>query len=193
MTARKRVHYDPYHDLYVVIGVSPFAPPDQIQRAYRARAKQVHPDVNPANPEAVARFQALNEAYDLLSDPNLRLEYDRQRREALGFDFVGAAYSDPARTSKPFTVDRDTFGVGYGGQRTYWGAILRGLLRGYSYRMVLVILGAVLVVNGIFIVMLPQINAFMEPIRNRSAAATLTALPTLTPTITITPTATRSP
>lgn len=146
-----------------------------------ARAKQVHPDVNPATPgEAHTGFQALRETHDLLSDPD-------QRRETMGFDFVGAAYGDPARTGKLFTVDRWTFGVGYSGQRTYWGAVRRGLLRGYSYRMVLFILGAVLLVNGLFIAMLPTIDAYLAPLRNRRAAATQTAQPTVTPTITITP------
>lgn len=76
----RRVKYDPRHDYYEVIGVSPEEDGDAIQRAYRQRAKELHPDVNPERIEwAKEQFQLLNDAYSILSDPVLRREYNELR------------------------------------------------------------------------------------------------------------------
>ncbi|MCA1188761.1 MULTISPECIES: DnaJ C-terminal domain-containing protein [unclassified Saccharopolyspora] len=63
-------------DYYEVLGVSRGASQDEIQQAYRKLARRHHPDVNSA-PEAEERFKEINEAYDVLSDPDLRKRYDR--------------------------------------------------------------------------------------------------------------------
>ena len=63
-------------DYYDVLGVPRDADPDAIKRAYRRLAKQYHPDANKA-PDAEARFKEINEAYEVLSDPQKRATYDR--------------------------------------------------------------------------------------------------------------------
>lgn len=56
-------------DYYKIMGVDKSIPQDQIRAAYKKRAKQFHPDLHPDDPKAKAKFQALNEAYEVLSDP----------------------------------------------------------------------------------------------------------------------------
>jgi len=62
---------------YEVLGVKPDASPDDIRKAYRKLAKELHPDLNPGKPEAEARFKTVTAAYDLLSDADKRARYDR--------------------------------------------------------------------------------------------------------------------
>ncbi|HIC89565.1 MAG TPA: molecular chaperone DnaJ [Anaerolineae bacterium] len=63
-------------DYYEVLGVSREASSDDIRRAFRRLARQYHPDVN-KSPDAEARFKEINEAYEVLSDPDKRAAYDR--------------------------------------------------------------------------------------------------------------------
>jgi molecular chaperone DnaJ len=69
-------------DYYEVLGVSRTATPEEITRAYRKLARQLHPDVNPG-PEAEERFKEVGRAYDVLSNPEKRQAYD------LGVDPAG--------------------------------------------------------------------------------------------------------
>jgi curved DNA-binding protein CbpA len=64
-------------DPYQTLGVEAGASRDDIVRAYHRAALGSHPDARPADPLAAARFQAITEAYDLLSDARRRAEYDR--------------------------------------------------------------------------------------------------------------------
>jgi curved DNA-binding protein CbpA len=66
-------------DPYEILGVSAGASREDIVRAYHRAAHDSHPDAWPADPQAAGRFQALTEAYDLLSDAGRRDEYDRTR------------------------------------------------------------------------------------------------------------------
>lgn len=63
-------------DYYEVLGINKGASDDEIKKAYRKTAKQYHPDLNPDNPEAEAKFKEANEAYEVLSDPDKKARYD---------------------------------------------------------------------------------------------------------------------
>ncbi len=83
-------------DYYEVLGVSKTATDDDLKKAYRKLAKQYHPDTNPGDKEAEAKFKEASEAYSVLSDANKRAQYDRfghaafeQGGGAGGFDFNG--------------------------------------------------------------------------------------------------------
>lgn len=65
-------------DFYEILQVSPNAEPEVIESAYRRLARKYHPDVNPS-PDAEARMKEINEAYEILSDPQKRAMYDAQR------------------------------------------------------------------------------------------------------------------
>lgn len=63
-------------DYYSILGVSKTASADEIKKAYRKLARKYHPDINPDNEEAKRKFQQINEANEVLSDPDKRKKYD---------------------------------------------------------------------------------------------------------------------
>jgi len=69
----------PGDDPYEILGVAAGASRQEIVRAYHRAAQGAHPDAQPADPQAAARFRALTAAYELLSDPRRRAAYDRRR------------------------------------------------------------------------------------------------------------------
>ena len=64
-------------DYYEVLGIQKGASEADIKAAYRKLAKKYHPDLNPDDPEAEAKFKEINEANDVLSDPQKRARYDQ--------------------------------------------------------------------------------------------------------------------
>lgn len=64
-------------DYYKILGVDKSIPQKDVKRAYLKRAKQFHPDLHPDDPKAKAKFQALNEAYHVIGDPEKRKKYDQ--------------------------------------------------------------------------------------------------------------------
>jgi len=108
-------------DYYDVLGVSRDAGPDELQQAFRRLARQNHPDVN-KDPGAEERFKEVNEAYQALSDPELRKRYDRfgedyrkvpadwEERVGAG---VGGSRGGPGRARRTWSTGDD--GGGFGG------------------------------------------------------------------------------
>jgi curved DNA-binding protein len=66
-----------FRNYYQILGVPKDASADEIKKAYRRLARQLHPDVNPGDKSAEDRFKDINEAYDILSDLDKRAQYDR--------------------------------------------------------------------------------------------------------------------
>jgi len=97
-------------DYYEVLGVSRTANDDELKKAYRKLAKQYHPDLNPGNKEAEAKFKEANEAYAVLSDAEKRKVYDQFGHAGLdGQGFGGAGGAG-------FDIDlEDLFGSFFGG------------------------------------------------------------------------------
>ena len=79
-------------DFYKELGVSSDASPEEIKRAYRKLARDLHPDANPDNPAAGERFKVVSEAHNVLSDPAKRKEYDETRRLFAGGRFGGRRF-----------------------------------------------------------------------------------------------------
>jgi DnaJ-class molecular chaperone len=82
-------------DPYLVLGVARTASDDQIKKAYRALARELHPDLNPGDAKAESRFKDISAAYDFLSDSTKRAQFDAGEIDATGSPKRGAWRSRP--------------------------------------------------------------------------------------------------
>ena len=124
-------------DYYEVLGVERGADDATLKKAYRKLAKKYHPDMNPGDKEAEAKFKEATEAYSVLSDPEKRRTYDQYGHAAFenggagqgggfgGFDFNGADMGD---------IFGDIFGDLFGGGRSRRAN--NGPMRGANLRAV---------------------------------------------------------
>lgn len=100
-------------DYYDVLGVNRNASEDEIKRAYRRKAKQYHPDANPNNPGAEARFKEVNEAYEVLRDDDKRSAYNHFG--ANWQNYQGFNGQSPFGADAPYTDVSDIFETLFGG------------------------------------------------------------------------------
>ncbi|PAX60709.1 DnaJ C-terminal domain-containing protein [Brunnivagina elsteri] len=133
-----------FKDYYSVLGVSKTATQDEIKQAFRKLARKFHPDVNPNNKQAEAKFKEVSEAYEVLSDPEKRQKYDQ-----FGQYWKQAGQGFPNPASGGTGVDMGGFDFGqYGSFDDFINELLgrfggnagataggnRGSSQNYSYR-----------------------------------------------------------
>ena len=89
-------------DYYKILGVDKSIDQKDVKKAYLKRAKQFHPDLHPDDPKAKAKFQALNEAYDVIGDPEKRRKYDQYGEQWRQAEAFGGGAGGTGRGGNPF-------------------------------------------------------------------------------------------
>jgi curved DNA-binding protein len=131
-----------YKDYYKILGVSKNARSDEIKKVYRKLARQYHPDLHPGDKAAEEKFKEINEAYEVLSDPEKRQKYDQFGSQWQQFTRSGGRPQDfdwsqwtarPGGQTYTRTVTPEEFeqmfGSGFGGFSDFFEALFGGLGR----------------------------------------------------------------
>ena len=125
-----------YRDYYQILGVPRTATQDEIKKAYRKLARQYHPDNNPNNKQAEAKFKEINEANEVLSDAQKRQKYDALGSQWQAYQRMGGqpgGFDWNQWTTQTYTASdlNDLFGDGGGGfsdffTQIFGAAVMRG-------------------------------------------------------------------
>ena len=99
-------------DYYKVLGISKTATADEIKKAYRKLARKLHPDINPNDKEANAKFQQLNEANEVLGNPEKRKKYDKYGKDWEN----GEEYEKYKQQQYSNAGQQQSYGGGFGGE-----------------------------------------------------------------------------
>ncbi|MDE3213626.1 MAG: molecular chaperone DnaJ [Bacteroidota bacterium] len=127
-------------DYYEILGVSKSSTPDEIKKAYRKVAMQFHPDRNPGDHTAEEKFKEAAEAYEILSDPDKRAQYDRFGHNAFSGGRGGGGFSGQGMNMEDIfsqfgdIFGDDVFGGFFGGGRSSRSSA-RGGSRGTNLRV----------------------------------------------------------
>lgn len=135
---REEIYIMAFIDYYKILGVDKSIPQKDVKKAYLKRAKQFHPDLHPDDPKAKAKFQALNEAYDVIGDPEKRKKYDQygeqwKQAEAYGGTGGFGGFSSGAGGGSPFDgfdFSNFTNGRGGGSFSSFFEDLFGGTMRG---------------------------------------------------------------
>ena len=120
-------------DYYEVLGVSKGASDDEIKKSYRKMAKLYHPDANPDNAEAERKFKEVSEAYEVLSDPKKKAQYDQFGHSAFGGG-AGGGYTYSGQGFDMGDIFESFFGDGFSDIFGGRGQRRRGPARGADVR-----------------------------------------------------------
>ena len=119
-------------DYYKILGVDKTIAQKDVKKAYLKRAKQFHPDLHPDDPKAKAKFQALNEAYDVIGDPEKRKKYDQYGEQWRQADQMGGGFGGSGGGSPFEGFDFSSFGRGGGKFSSFFENLFGGGFGGGS-------------------------------------------------------------